>query len=95
MIEKQHIEKSSENGLIRKIRLVLKFMMSQPGKQTITMRILLNISRSNGNQTMKFGQLIEYNFRSIFVEKWYTKYAAETISRPLSKTSKLSLSLDQ
>ena len=69
MIEKRHTEKSSENGLIRKIRLVLKFMMSQPGKQTITMRILPNISRSNSNQTMKFGQLIEYNFRNIFVEK--------------------------
>ena len=31
------------------------------GQQTITIQILLNISRSNGNQTMKFGQLIEYN----------------------------------
>ena len=33
---------------------------------------------------MKIGQLIEYNLREIFVEKSYTKYAAETISRPLS-----------
>ena len=59
------------------------------------MHILPNISRSNGNKTMKFGQLIEYNFRNIFVEKSYTKCAAETIPRPLSKISKLSISLDQ
>ena len=31
------------------------------------------ISRSKGNQTMKFGQLMEYNMRSIFLEKSYTK----------------------
>ena len=40
---------------------------------------------------MKFGQLIEYNMRNIFVEKSYTKYTEETIARPLSKKSKLSL----
>ena len=69
-----------KNGLNRKIRLVLKFMMSQPGQQTITMHILSNISGSNkGNQTMTFGQLIEYNLRNIFVENSYTKCAAETI----------------
>ena len=44
---------------------------------------------------MEFGQLIEYNMRNIYVEKWSTKYAGETISRPLSKKSKLSISLDQ
>ena len=44
---------------------------------------------------MKFGQLIEYNIRNIFVEKSYTKYAGEAIPRPLSKKSKLSISLDQ
>ena len=59
------------------------------------MHILPNIARGKGNQTMKFGQLIEYNLRNSFVEKSYTKYAAKTIPRPLSKTSKLSISLDQ
>ena len=34
-------------------------MASQPGEQTITIHILPNISRNKGNQTMKFGQLIE------------------------------------
>ena len=44
---------------------------------------------------MKFGQLIEYNMRNIFIEKSYTKYARETISGPLSEKTKLSISLDQ
>ena len=44
---------------------------------------------------MKFGQLIEYNMRNVFVEKSYTKCAAETIPRPLSKKLKLDISLDQ
>ena len=44
---------------------------------------------------MEFGQLIEYNLRNIFVEKSYTKCAAETIPRPLPKISKLNIFLDQ
>ena len=34
-------------------------MTRQPGKQTIATHTLLNISRSKGNQTMKFDQLID------------------------------------
>ena len=59
------------------------------------MHILPNITRSKGNQTMKFGQLIEYNLKKIFVEKSYKKCASETITTSLSKISKLSISLDQ
>ena len=44
---------------------------------------------------MKFCQLIEYNMRNVFVEKSYIKCAGETIHRPLSKKSKMSISLDQ
>ena len=44
---------------------------------------------------MKFSQLIEYNMRNISVEKSYTKCGGETIPRPLSEKSKLSISLDQ
>ena len=61
-----------KNGLIRKIRLISKFMTSQPGKQAIAIHILPHISRSKRNQT-QFGQLIEYNMRNTFVEKSYTK----------------------
>ena len=57
--------------------------------------ILTNISRSKGNQAMKFSQLIEYNMKNIFLEKSYTKCSGETISRPFSKKSKLSISLDK
>ena len=44
---------------------------------------------------MKFGQLIEYNTRNIFVEKSYTTRAGETIPRRLSKKAKSSITLDQ
>ena len=84
-----------KSGLIRKVMLILRFMASKPGQQTIAIHILPNISRSKGNQTMKFGQLIEYNMRNIFVEKSYTKYAGEIIPRPLTIKPKLSQSLDQ
>ena len=70
-------------------------MAPQPGKQTIGMHILPNISGSKGNQAMKFGQLIEYNMRNIFLEKSYTKFGGETIPRPFSEKSKLSIFLDQ
>ena len=69
--------------------------MPQPGYQTIAIHILNNISRSKGNQKIKFGQLIEYSMRNIFLEKSYTKYNRETISRPFSKKSKLGISLNQ
>ena len=44
-------------------------MTSQPGLQTIAIHIFFNISQNKDNQTMKFGQLIEYNKRNIFLEK--------------------------
>ena len=44
-------------------------MTPQPGKQTIAIHILPNISRSKGNQTMKFGQLTEFNMKNIFLKK--------------------------
>ena len=48
-------------------------MTSQPGLQTIAIHILPNISQSKGNQTMKLGQLIEYNKRNIFLQKFCRK----------------------
>ena len=44
---------------------------------------------------MKFGQLIEYNFRKVFLEKYYTKCGGENIPRPFSKKSKLRIFLNQ
>ena len=70
-------------------------MTSELGLRTIVIHILSNISRSKGNQTMKFGQLIDYNMRIIFIEKWYTKWGGETSPRHFSEKLKLSISLDQ
>ena len=61
----------------------------------IPVHMLTNISTSKNNQTMKLGQLIEYNIRNIFLNKSCTKWLGETIPRLFSKKSKLSISLDQ
>ena len=60
-------------------------MTSQHGKQTILIQILLNISRSKGNQKMKFDQLIEYDMKNIFIEKLHTKYCRKTNPDPFVK----------
>ena len=44
-------------------------MISQFDLQTITLDILPSMSRSKANETMKFGQVTEYNKRNIFVQK--------------------------
>ena len=51
--------------------------------------------RNKANQTLKFGQLIDYNMRIIFIEKVYTKCGGKTSPRPFSEKIKLSMSLDQ
>ena len=37
---------------------------------------------------MKFGQLIDYNMRIIFIEKSYTKCGGETSPKPFSEKIK-------
>ena len=44
---------------------------------------------------MKFGQVMEYNMRAIFLEKSSTKCDGETSPRPFSGKLKLSISLDE
>ena len=53
-----------------------------PGKQTVTLPILLNLSQSKGNQTLKFGQVMEYNQKIFFLEN-HAENEAEASSRPL------------
>ena len=48
-------------------------MTSQPGYQNNYNAHFANISQTKGRQTMKFGQLIEYNKRNIFFQKLYRK----------------------
>ena len=57
-------------------------MTSQPSLQTIVIHTLPNISESKGKQTIKFGQLIEYNKRNIFLHILHRKWSKENSSRP-------------
>ena len=57
-------------------------MTIQPGQQIITIHILSNISRSKGNQTIKFGQLVECKMRNVILERSYTKCGGEASPRP-------------
>ena len=59
-------------------------MTSQPAYQTIVIHILPNISRNKGNQTMKFGQLIECK-KILFFEEPCRKRGGETSSTPFSE----------
>ena len=60
-------------------------MKSQTGKQKTAIHILPNILRNKGNQTMKFGQLIEYNMRNIFLEKLCTNVVEKLVPDPFLK----------
>ena len=53
-------------------------MTSEPGKQINSIHILPNISRSKGNQTMKFGERIDYNMRTFFLKN----YAQNAMEKP-------------
>ena len=74
-------------------------MTSQIAKQILTIHILPNIFRSNGNQTMKYGQMkkneIKHNMINTFLENSYAKCRGEASSRPFYKKPKFSISLDQ
>ena len=45
-------------------------MTSQAGLQTIAIHTLPNILQSKGNQTIKLGQLIEYNEKYFFCKNY-------------------------
>ena len=59
-----HVEKR----LDYKDKFNFKIMTSQPAFQIIAIHILPNISQSEGNQTMKFGYLIQHNKRKFSSE---------------------------
>ena len=64
-------------------------MTQQTGQEIMTIHILPDISKSKANQNMKIGQLMEYNMRTIFLEKSFIKCDGEASTRSVS------LSLDQ
>ena len=45
--------------------------------------MLPNISRSKNNHAMILGQLLEFNMRNIFLEKWGIKWSRETSFRSI------------
>ena len=55
---------------------------SQPGLQTIAIHILPNILQNKVNQLKKFGQLIEYNKRNIYI--FFKNYAENEERRLVS-----------
>ena len=63
--------------LEKKAKVISKFMTSETAQQIITVHILFNTSGSKVNQAMKFGLLIEYNMRNIFIEKSSIKCCQE------------------
>ena len=79
----------------KKLRSSSKFMTSQTVQLIIIIHILANISSNKDNQKMKFGQLIEYNMRNIFLEKSYTKDVGDASPRAFYKKLKLIISPDQ
>ena len=61
-------------------------MASKPGKQTMAIHILSNISRSKSNQTMKFGELLEHNMRNIFLINHTQNMLEKLFSDPFLKS---------
>ena len=55
-------------------------MMSQTSYQTSTIHILPDISLSKNNQTMKHGQLREYNKGNIYLQKLCKNEAKRLVS---------------
>ena len=54
-------------------------MTSKPGLQTIAIHLLSNISQSKDNQTMKFGQLIEYNKINTYLKNYAENEAGRLV----------------
>ena len=55
-------------------------MTSETGKKIISIHILPNILRSEDNQTMVFGQLIEYKMRNIFSKSYAKNVVKKLVS---------------
>ena len=68
-----------ENELIRRLRLISKFMTLQTGQKIITVHILPNISWKTCNHAMKFSQLIKSDMQNIFF--FFQKFIQKTKQR--------------
>ena len=59
--------------------------MTQLGKQAIAIHILPVISRSKGNQTIKFGKPIEYNTSNFLLQKSNKNVLEKLLPEPFLK----------
>ena len=80
-----HTEESKKPGFTFSIRLRRNSKIFR----VILWSMLSNISRSKGNQTMKFGQFKEYSMRYIFLQKSYIKCDEEASPSPFHKKIKI------
>ena len=62
-----------KKGLKRELWLISKFITSEAGQQIILIHVLPNILISKDNRIMKFGLLIKYSVRNIFLAKLMQK----------------------
>ena len=67
-------------------------MTSQPGKQTIAIHILPNISRSKDNQTMKSGQLIEWKKKTFLLKNHTQNMAEKLFPEPFLRNQNITVS---
>ena len=58
-------------------------MTSKTKRQAVLINIFSDISKSKGDQVMKFNQLIEKSTRNIFLQKSCKKHDRESSSRSL------------
>ena len=58
-----------EKWLNKKAMFEFKFMTPQTRRLSVTIHILSYISRSKGNQAIKFHELIKYSVRNICLQK--------------------------
>ena len=70
---------------------MFNFKIFKVTDQVIAIHILHNISRSKGNQAMKFGLLIKYSVRRILLQKSYGKFHFQ--KGGLDRTSNLMVGL--
>ena len=84
-----------ENGLIRNIRLILKFRRHNVLNKQLQYTYCPISQEVKGNQTMKFGQLIEITLGTFLLKNHTQNVSNKLFPDPYLKKSKLSISLDQ
>ena len=71
-----HLGKSLDKKMVD-----FEIMNLKSEKQTVAIHILSNISKRKGNQTTKFGQLIQYNVGVFFIKNHADREAGKAISQ--------------